>query len=494
MRTFPPPSSTALAVPLAAILIFSIGCGGGTGSIIVPPDPSIKHVVVIVQENRSPDNLFQDPVLISRHADISSVGVNSQHVSIPLQPTSLTQNYDLSHAHSAYLAQYDDGKMDGADLVKIDCPKGSAPCPCSQYATQHGLSCPLSNPQFYYVDPAEVQPYFTMAETYTFGDNMFQNNQGPSFPAHQYIISGTSTMGTNAPGGDANLFMAENPPNGIAGSNQAGCASASDTIVRLIDISNPDITTNETQSAYPCAEHPTLIDLLDKNKITWKYYAPSPGSIWTGPNAIQHLCGPNAAPPNATACASADWNNNVIQPDNVRILTDISSGNLATVSWVIPAGQASDHALSTDGTGPSWVASIVNAIGNSPYWQNTAIIITWDDWGGWYDHVSPQPYLVPNNSYEQGFRVPLIVISPYAKPAYISKVHHDFGSILKFIETTFKLPSVDPNGTYADSRADDLSDCFDFTQTPLTFSTIAAPLKADYFLNNKEKALDPDDD
>ena len=83
------------------------------------------------------------------------------------------------------------------------------------------------------------------------------------------------------------------------------------------------------------------------------------------------------------------------------------------------------------------MASIVNAIGNSPYWSNTAIFITWDDWGGWYDHVPPHSII---NSYEYGFRVPLIVVSPYAKPGYVSHVTHDFGSILKFIEQNFGLP------------------------------------------------------
>jgi phospholipase C len=123
-------------------------------------------------------------------------------------------------------------------------------------------------------------------------------------------------------------------------------------------------------------------------------------------------------------------------------LTDIAIGQLACVSWVIPTGQASDHPGITDGSGPSWVASVVNAIGNSQYWPNTAIIITWDDWGGWYDHVSPTITGGPGviNSYEYGIRVPLIVVSPYAKPAYISHQVNDFGSILKFIEATFRPP------------------------------------------------------
>jgi phospholipase C len=201
------------------------------------------------------------------------------------------------------------------------------------------------------------------------------------------------------------------------------------------------------------------------------------------------MCGPNATPPNATACTGSDWTNNVVlatAQNPAQVLIDITSGKLASVSWVIPNGLESDHALSNDGSGPSWVASVVNAIGNSSYWTNTAIFITWDDWGGWYDHVAPQIV----NSYEYGFRVPMIVVSPYAKPAHISHVTHDFGSILKFIESTFNLPSLG----YADAPADDLSDCFNFNQTPISFQTIAAPLQADYFLNDRRPPTDPDND
>jgi phospholipase C len=130
------------------------------------------------------------------------------------------------------------------------------------------------------------------------------------------------------------------------------------------------------------------------------------------------------------------------------------------------------------------VASIVNAIGNSPYWADTAIIITWDDWGGFYDHVAPNVI----NSYEYGFRVPLIVVSPYAKPAYVSHVTHDFGSILKMIEEVYGLPSLN----YADAHADDLSDCFDFSQTPLTFQPIASHYDPAHFINDTRPPLPPD--
>ena len=224
---------------------------------------------------------------------------------------------------------------------------------------------------------------------------------------------------------------------------------------------------------------------------------PSAGSLWTGPNAIEHMCGPNATPPNATACVGSDWVNHVVLYNQhpAQILTDISSNQLPAVSWVIPSGQNSDHAGTLTNTGgPSWVASIVNAIGNSSYWKNTAIIITWDDWGGWYDHVPPPKLINDGTSwgsgYIYGFRVPLIVVSAYAKPAYISHVNHDFGSVLNLIEGTFGLASLG----YADAYADDLSDCFDFNQTPIVFRTINAPKNAAYFLNDRSPQTDPDDD
>jgi phospholipase C len=277
------------------------------------------------------------------------------------------------------------------------------------------------------------------------------------------------------------MFAAENPPD----PNLTGCIAYPSQKVAMIDV-----TGRESTSQYPCFEHATLTDLLNQRLVSWKYYAPSAGSIWTAPNAIQHMCGPNAAPPNATACIGSDWTNNVVLATALNpapVLADIANGRLASVSWVIPNGLSSDHAQGNDGSGPSWVASVVNAIGNSPYWPDTTIIITWDDWGGWYDHVPP-PQII--NSYEYGFRVPMIVVSPYAKPAHISHMNHDFGSILKFVEETFGLPSLG----YADYRADDLSDCFDFNQKPLAYQTIAAPLKADYFLNDKRIPTDPDDD
>ena len=451
---------------IAGLLASLGGCGGGASSSSPPPpEAKIKHVVVIFQENRTPDNLFQDPILVSRNADIQSYGIDSQGNHINLTLINLKNDYDLDHSHHGFEEMYDNGRMDGADKIKATCDTGAPP------------PCPPPYPAFRYVNPTDVAPYFQLAETYTFGDRMFQTNQGPSFPAHQFIISGTS-----APSAGSNLFASENPVGSTPTNNfrNAGCIALPDETVALIDPSG-----NENQEIYPCYDHPTLTDLLDAANISWRYYTPSAGIIWTAPNAIRHICVPNAPPPNGTACTGPDWTNNVVL-QNTQVLTDIANGQLPTVSWVIPNGGESDHSGTNNGSGPSWVASIVNAIGNSPYWSNTAIFITWDDWGGWYDHVAPSI----KNSYEYGFRVPLIVVSPYAKPGYISHVTHDFGSILKYIEGNFGLSSLG----YADADADDLSDCFDYNQTPLTFQKIRSSLDAQYFLEDKTPPTDPDDD
>ena len=458
----------------AVMLLGANGCSNGSSGNSSQTSfqaSKIQHVVIVFQENRTPDNLFQDPVLIAAGADIASSGLNSSGQTIPLSAGPLAVNYDLGHSHLDFVAQYDGGKMDGSDHVGVGC---------------HVPPCPV-NPQYFYVNSSDAQPYFQMAEQYTFGDRMFQTNEGPSFPAHQFIISGTS-----APTSTSNLFIAENP-NSVVKGPSAGCAANPTAFVSLIDPQG-----NESSLVYPCTDHPSLTDQLNTKNLSWRYYTPTADSIWTGPNAIEHMCGPNAPPPNGTQCVGSDWVNHVVIYNSTNpapILTDIASGQLPAVSWVIPAGKNSDHAGSQLNVGgPSWVASIVNAIGNSSYWSNTAIIVTWDDWGGWYDHVPPPQVINDGTSwgsgYVYGFRVPLIVISPYTKPAYISHVNHDFGSILHFLEENFGLTSLG----YADAHADDLSDCFNFGQTPLVFQAINAPLSAEHFLDDKTPPDDPDVD
>src|SRR5215470_2740783 len=162
-------------VCLLGVLVTLNGCGSSSASRTPPPPGKINHVVVLFQENRTPDNLFQDPKLYNppRSADIAQQGQTSTGQIVALTPVSLGTNYDLSHSHKAFLHAWNNGAMNGADQIE-----------CNPIA-----NCPPL-PQYQFVQASDVQPYFQMAETYVFGDRMFQTNQGPSFPAHQYILAG----------------------------------------------------------------------------------------------------------------------------------------------------------------------------------------------------------------------------------------------------------------------------------------------------------------
>jgi phospholipase C len=225
-----------------------------------------------------------------------------------------------------------------------------------------------------------------------------------------------------------------------------------------------------------CWNPTTLGDELDSASISWAYYATSYGTsdpgIWSAYQAINHIY------------YGKDWSKDVIsQP--AQFLTDVANGNLRTVSWVTPTWQNSDHAGSNSTTGPSWVASVVNAVGESKYWKSTAIFIFWDDYGGWYDPEPPA--YVDYDGF--GMRIPMLIISPYAKQGYVSHVQYEHGSILKFVEDLFGLGRLSASDTRATSPA---TDCFDFNQPPRTFKKIHAPLGKEYFLHQPPDYHIPD--
>ena len=403
----------------------------------------IRHVVVIIQENRSVDNLFNG----FPGADTVTEGM-SHNGPVTLKPVDLDYPADVDHQHKAWLRDYDDGKMDGFD-------------------TTHTM--PHQDPDFpyAYVPRDQVQPYWQMAQDYTFGDRMFQSNTGPSFPAHLYLVSGESE------------FTANNPNHLETTEYAWGCDSPVNARVSVIDADG-----DEQPGPWPCLNFPTLADTALSQGVTWRYYAPglgSLGSIWSAFDAIRHIR------------YSPEWGN-VISPET-QVLDDARIGNLPDITWVVPSAQNSDHPFPPKKTesdiavrsiyGPEWVASVVNAIGNGPLWQSTAIFVVWDDWGGWYDHVAP-PQL---DRMGLGFRVPFIVISPYAKRHYVSHVQHEFGSIVKFAEVTFRLPSLHTT----DERADALRDCFDFGQRPKKFETIPTLRQAAFFQDNVDEEA-PDSD
>jgi phospholipase C len=418
-------------------IVACASCGGGQTSPFVAPASrqvtipyqgqsplrtSIRHVVIIVQENRTPDYLFQGVP----GADIAKFAIDSADKKVRLHVVGLAGSYDLGHRRGDFLKDYDKGAMDGFD---------------------HGLSRAHRLFAFGYAPRSAVKPYIDMATQYVFADRMFQSNQGPSLPAHLYIVTGTAAA--------SEVYTVFNNPYDRDTRRVAvgGCDAPKDTLVETID-------TNEGLPGplvFPCFDHKALSDFLDAKRVSWRYYEQKVGpGLWEAFDALKHVR------------YGRDYKN-VVAPSQ-RILRDIKNHHLADVSWVMPGGAWSDHAGKTaTAKGPAWVAAIVNAIGDSSYWNSTAIFITWDDWGGWYDHVKPPIY----NYGELGFRVPLVVVSPYAKRGYVSKVQHEFGSILAFTEEMYGIPKGSLEAT--DVRADDLMDAFDFHQQPRKFIDIPAP-------------------
>lgn len=458
---------------------------------------NFRHIVVVVQENRTPDNLFQGlcsppygacavPPTFFAPYDIQTSNWKTKTGTVQPFGVALANNYDLGHSHASFNAM--------CNIVAGNPPtcqmNGAAGVACNPKA---GTTCP-AHPQFKFVSNADgvLNPYLTLATQYGWANYMFQTNQGPSFPAHQFIFGGTSapSQQDDAEG----IFAAElTTPPGVA----AGCVAAQGTVVKLIH-PNPNAPPYgiETSASYPCYEHQTMADLVSD----WKYYSIGQGSIWNAPNAIEHLCLPSDG-----KCTG--WGTHVDATKPAQVLTDIGNCILHSVTWVTPTGPNSDHPLLSDGGGPSWVTSIVNAIGNSActdsigrrdltYWQDTAIIIVWDDWGGWYDHEPPTILGGVQGDYQYGFRVPMIFVSAYTPQGYVDNGRHDFGSILRFIEHNFSNLGVNEGELgFADSRATtNLTEFYNLFRAPRMFTTIAAPKSADFFINDPRPPEPPDND
>jgi phospholipase C len=455
------------------------GAGGAAQLVHAPPAP-FKHIIIIVQENRTPDNLFHglcvppftriEPTCSTHPGpgqyDIETADWKDKTAPsgvVQPQPIPLANTYDLGHSHGSFVSACD--LNPGTKSCRMD---GSAAVSCRPAKHQ---TCP-PRPQFRYIDNTSgtVTPYLELATQYGWANAMFQSNQGPSYPAHQFLFGGTS-----APDADDDrngVFVSENllGTGAVGGFNKkAGCASPRNTRTTVL---HPDGT---TQTMYPCFEHKTMPDVLGSG-VTWRYYVPSPGSIWTAPNSIRHICRANGHT-TTSQCVGPIWRQHVtFHPPNVW--ADIDSCTLRAVSWVIPAGPYSDHAGPKAGDGgPRWVASIVNRIGKSAceggYWKNTAIVVTWDDWGGWYDHVPPPFAAGVQGDYEHGFRVPLIVVSAYTPKGYINNAQHDFGSILRFVQHNFGI--AEGALGFDDSRATTDLRAFFTLPKPRPFVPIVAP-------------------
>jgi phospholipase C len=391
----------------------------------------IQHVVIIIQENRSFDNLFQG----LKGADTVSSGLNSLGQTVPLTPVSLAAPYDIEHLSFDYFAACNGtGSLPGTN------------CQMNGFDQENFAGTPYG-----YVPHSETKPYFALAKAYGVGDRMFTSHIDASFVSHQYIIAGQAENAVDLP------------------TAAWGCGGGpSDT--------EPTLTAQRAigPTISPCFDPPTLADEIDKAGLTWRYYdQQNAGGDFNGYMAIKHIIdGP-------------DWTKDV-DPNAADFITDVGNGLLTNVTWITPSFKNSDHAGERSKSGPAWVASLVNAVGTSKFWNSTAIFIFWDDWGGWYDHVPP-----PHVDFDGlGIRVPLVVVSAYSKKGFVSHTQYEHGSILRFVENTFGLGQL----AASDMRATPPTDFFNFNKAARPFAAIPSDLPPAYFLHQPLDKEPADDD
>lgn len=384
---------------------------------------SIQHIVFIVKENHTFDNYF-GLFPGANGTTTGKVKVAGKVSTIPLGPFQ-DKPPDYPHGWGNAQTAYDNGKMDRFNQGACN----TAPYPCYQEAQQ-----------------TDLPNYWALAQQFLLDDNAFSSLNGPSFPNHMYTVSGAS-------GPDQDDSAIANPVNA---QSKWGCDAPAGATVKLY---------NGT-SIYPCFNYQTLADEMTTAGISWKYYSPQVGELGYQWNTLK------AFSQDRFSTNDVPWQ---------QFQTDARNNTLPAFSWLIPPGPYSEHP-GTNGKvysmcqGENWTVQQINAIEQSPAWANTVIILTWDDFGGYYDHVSPQ--LVDALGY--GFRVPLLVISPYAHATdnpgnvHISHAQLEFSSVLRLAEDVFNLPSLGKR----DVSAGDLFKTLNFSQVwnqPLILSQRTCP-------------------
>jgi phospholipase C len=325
---------------------------------------------------------------------------------------------DIIHCYPCALRAWDHGKMDGFGRVSDA---------ADRYAyTQYR--------------PKDLPAYWHWAKRFVLGDNFFASAQGSSFPNHLFTIAASSAGTHDNP--------VQNPAklrerHGATGLFKAwGCDSVEGAYVEVED------SEHQTVKVPPCFDIPTEGDLLLRATIPWAYYSATQmqnGYLWSAYDAIRHFRQDKRL-----------WQSHVFPVTG--LIRDIRDDRLPPVTWVTPRFELSEHPEYSFCWGQNWTTSVVDAIMRSPMWKDTAIFITWDDYGGFYDHVPPPQV----DRFGFGIRVPLLVISPYARRGVVDHTRGEFSSVLRFIEDNWGLSQL----TTRDRVADDMSEAFDFSQKP----------------------------
>lgn len=459
---------------------------GGKRELVAFSTP-IQHVVVIYMENRTPENLFGAYFSVNNPSTNNTFGHDLDLVnptSVHLTPKPLDYMGNPNHEHEPGFT----------DNVSGTYPKG-----------------------FWYVSTPgpSVDNYITIIEKWAYENHTLQSNEGPSLEAHQYAIaaqSGGLSSSDIAPRG-----MANNPtPNAGAaptptatadnGVGTGTCYAGNSEEVLTTDMTTPypgNQTTSPSQPssppASPCNEYPTILHLIANTGIgilpynLWQYVAKDKTSIWSAPMAVRSLYNAYSTSSNVNIepfAIDPDAENFVLNVSNSTAPTPNPVRPFAELTFLTPCVAESDHP-NPEGTGPNggtdegpqWLAYVLNAIGTSSYWNNTAVIVTWDDWGGFYDNYTPAPwpfhpaangYGNPQDPNEWGYRVPLMMISPYVTSrGYISTTMISQGAILNYIENTFGLGAGALGGDDAANGTHHLIDMLNYNRTPLPWITLS---------------------
>ena len=411
------------------VMLSACSSGGPSPSTASVAAQHIKHIVFLIKENRTFDNYFGT----YPGANGATTAVDSEGETIPLQHEK-DSIPDIEHAPQGARMAYDNGKMDQFDLLNNE----TTTYPMRQ-------ANPYANNSLTQLYQSDIPNYWLYAQNFVLGDNMFSSLMGPTFPNHLYTIAAQSGGAIDNPVDNPKL-------------NGWGC-DVPNQQVKVMD------SNGSTRFQQACFNFQTLADELDAKGYSWRYYAPpSYGYAYrfSSFDAIRHIR------------YGKDWQ--YVVP-NVEFPYDAAHGLLPTVSWVVTPFDVSEHPGNGTGVcvGENWTVQMLNALMRGPDWSSTAVFLTWDDFGGLYDHVPPQQI----DSYGLGFRVPLIVISPYAKKGYIDHTQYEFSSMLRFAEDILGLAPL----TKRDKGANDMLNAFDFTQKPRpplilrqrTCSTAAVP-------------------
>ena len=407
----------------------------------------IKHIVFFIKENRTFDNYFGT----YPGANGATKALDSAGHFVPLRHES-DQIPDINHSSQSALMAYDQGKMDHFDQIKLN--KKTPNKNTGQQNASSSNGDPYANNSLTQMYQSDIPNYWTYAQNYVLGDNMFSSLLGPSFPNHLYTIAAQSGGVINNPTTDKNVGTLKHSTKGW------GC----DVSQQQVSVKSSGGTMSLQEA---CFDFKTLADELDAKGLSWRYYAPSsgePGYIWSTFDAIKHVR------------YGKDWH--YVVPIQ-QFMSDAATGNLPVVSWVVTPSDVSEHAPASVCSGENWTVQMFNALMHGSDWSSTAVFLTWDDFGGFYDHVAPQQI----DGYGLGFRVPLIVISPYAKKGYIDHTQYEFSSMLRFAEDTLGLATL----TSRDKNANNMMQAFDFTQNarpPLVLQTRSCHITLRYINPN----------